>query len=110
MASIKVGQRVVDKTSGKHGKVDSFIVPFSLGFAPRTKARLVLDDGSIKDVEPHNLAIEEGYVEQSYDPVGINAQDNPNDKAEALTPAKPKRQKKENPVDEVMDEIAEATS
>lgn len=109
MASIKVGQRVVDKTSGKHGKVDSFIVPFSLGFAPRTKARIVFDDESIKDIEPHNLAIEEGYVEQSYDPVGINAQDNPNDKAEALTPAQPKKQKKK-PVSEVMDEIADATT
>lgn len=94
MTNIRIGDRVVDKTSGRHGVVDSFIRPISFGFKPIVKARVKMDDGSVRDVEPHNLSVEEGYKAPTYDPVGVNDRKDPNDSAESLSPIKPKRKKK----------------
>lgn len=108
MQNIKIGDRVVDKRTDKHGVVDSFIRPWGAGYLPAVKARVVLDNGNVVDVEPHNLSIEEGYVAPKVDNVGINALDNPNDKTEILTPAKRGRKKKEESAEDVMDDIVES--
>ena len=108
MENIKIGDRVVDKITLKHGVVDSFIRPWSFGHTANVKARIKLDNGCIADQEIHNLKLEEGYVPEKVDNVGINALDNPNDKAESLTPMKKRgRKKKDN--DEVIDDIVDAT-
>ena len=107
MDNIKIGDRVVDRTSGKHGVVHSFYKPLSFGYRSKTKARVVTDNGNVIDVEPHNLSKEEGFKKETFDPVGINALKNPNDKAENLTPVKPKRKKKETK-DETVEQITDA--
>lgn len=107
---IKIGMRVVDKTTGRHGKVDSFIVPWSFGYTRKTKARVVMDEGIVVDVEPHNLAIEEGYKEVKVDNVGINGRDNPDDKTEDLTPVEPPKPKRtRKPKADATEEIINAT-
>lgn len=108
MVNIKVGDRVVDKTTGKHGTVDSFFKPMSFGYKQKTYARVLLDGKVLVNVEPHNLAIEEGYKKEKYDNIGVNNQNDPNDKVESLTPAKPKGRKKKVETEEVMDEIVNA--
>lgn len=110
MVNINVGDRVVDKTTGKHGKVDSFIRPWGARYLPTVKARVVLDNGNIVDVEPHNLSKEEGYSQPKVDNVDINALDNPNDKAEYLTPAKRGRKKKADNPEDVMDDIVDSAT
>ena len=104
MENYNIGDRVVDKTSGKHGRLDSFIHPYGYAYKQRVFARLVFDDGGIKDVELHNLAREEGYEKPVYDNQGINALENPNDISEELTPKKTKSKSKKN-----VDAIVEAT-
>ena len=109
MVNIKVGDKVVDKTTGKHGTVHSFIRPYTFGYAPKVKAHLILDNGNTLDVEPHNLALEEGYTAPVFDPVGVNDMKDPNDKAESLTPATPKRGRKSK-TETKLDEIIESAN
>ena len=110
MVNIKVGDRVVDRTSNKVGVVDSFFRPLSFGYKSKVKARIKLDNGNIIDVEPHNLSLAEGYKKPKFDPVGINAQQNPNDKSEGLTPAKPKKRSKKTEEKSSLDEIVESAT
>ena len=105
MVNIKVGDKVVDRTSGKHGIVDSFVHPISFGYHSKVYAVVRLDAHNTIKVEPHNLSLEEGYKAESYDPIGINAKANPNDKIEELTPIEPKKKgrKKKDAMDDIVD-------
>ena len=110
MVNIKVGDRVVDRTTDKIGVVESFVRPLSFGYKSKVYARVRLENGNTVNVEPHNLSLAEGYDKPKYDPVGINAQQNPNDKSEALTPAKPKRKGKKSEDKTPLDDIVDATT
>lgn len=110
MVNIKVGDRVVDRTTEKVGVVESFVHPISFGYKSKVYARVKLDNGNFINVEPHNLSLAEGYEKPKFDPVGINDQQNPNDKSEALTPAKPKRKSKKTEEKVSLDEIVEAST
>ena len=104
MQNFNIGDRVVDKTTGKHGKVDSFIRPLGFRYINKTLVRLKLDDGGIADVELHNLAVEEGFKQPKVDNIGVNALENPNDITEALTPKKNKSKSKKK-LDEIVDAV-----
>ena len=107
MQNIQIGDRVVDRTSNKVGVVESFYKPLSFGYKSSTKAVVKLDNGNVIHVEPHNLSLAEGYEEEKFDPVGINAQSNPNDKADALTPAKRGRKKKSDSIDDIIESASD---
>lgn len=108
MTNIKVGDRVVDRTTGKKGVVDSFIHPISFGYRNIVYALVRIDKNNTIKVEPHNLSLEEGYEKEDFDPIGINNQKNPNDKIEELTPMTPK--KKGRKKKDAMDDIVESAS
>lgn len=107
MDNIKIGDRVVDRTTGKHGVVDSFIRPLSFGYRVNLKARVKLDNGNIADVTPHNLTLEEKYEKPNYDPIGVNKLENPNDKAQTLTPAEPKKKKKAESTEAIIEAVTD---
>ena len=59
---MKIGDRVVDKTNGKHGTVIAIFTPIQFGYKNKVKAKIDCGGGNFDVNDVHNFCEEDKWV------------------------------------------------
>ena len=123
---MKVGDRVVDKTNGKHGTVISIFSPIQFGYEKKVKAKIDCGGGNYDINDVHNFCPEDKWVEpqirtweseelvkngadiSELTPVSEPAEEEPNPKRGRKPKAKPAEESNEEAIANIVGASEEA--